>query len=266
MQENPRITAIEIAKTLKNQDIASVHPETVRHLLRSNGIHNRVPRKKPFISKINMEKRVEFAKKYIDAYEDFWANVLFSDESKFNLFGYDGKQKVWRRNNEALLPKNLLPTVKHGGGSIMVWGCMSAAGVGNLTFIDINMDRMVYLDILKDNLKQSASKLGLTAGWYFQQDNDPKHTAGVVKEWLLYNVPHQLHSPPQSPDLNPIENLWDELDRRIRKRTIKNKQDLKNALLEEWNLISNNYTKVLVNSMQNRLNAVLESRGGPTKY
>lgn len=79
-------------------------------------------------------------------------------------------------------------------------------------------------------------------------------------------MPHQLHSPPQSPDMNPIENLWDELDRRVRKRTIKNKQDLKNALLEEWDLISHDYTKVLVNSMKNRLNAVLQSQGGPTKY
>ena len=85
----------------------------------------------------------------------------------------------------------------------MVWGCMSAAGTGNLVFIDTVMDQNVYLNILKENLKQSALKLGMPS-----VDNDPKHTAYKVKEWLLYNVPKQLKTPPQSPDMNPIKNLW----------------------------------------------------------
>lgn len=80
--------------------------------------------------------------------------------------------------------------------------------------------------------------MGLAEGWYSQQDNDQKHIAHVVKERLLYDVPFQLYSPTQSADLNPIEYLWYELDRHIRKRTIKNKRDLKNALLQEWGPIS----------------------------
>lgn len=170
------------------------------------------------------------------------------------------------KEKEELKLKNTTPTVKHGGGSVMVWGCMSGAGVGNLQFIDVNMDRFVYLQILKDNLADSARKLGLSENWYFQQDNDPKHTSEVVKLWLLYNVPKQLHSPPQSPDLNPIEHLWDELERRIRKRVIRNKNDLKTALTEEWNKILPDVTKKLVFSMKNRLNSVIENNGGPTKY
>lgn len=64
--------------------------------------------------------------------------------------------------------QNLLPAVKHGGGSVMVWGCMSAAGVGNLVFIETTMDRHVYLNMLKANLKSSATKLGLSSNWIFQ--------------------------------------------------------------------------------------------------
>ncbi|KAH8288665.1 hypothetical protein KR054_007468, partial [Drosophila jambulina] len=69
-------------------------------------------------------------------------------------------------------------TVKHGGGSVLVWGCMSARGVGNLIFIDGIMNAEMYLNILKENLHSSATKMGLERdNFIFQQDNDPKHTA-----------------------------------------------------------------------------------------
>ncbi|GFY21359.1 transposable element Tcb2 transposase [Trichonephila clavipes] len=123
-------------------------------------------------------------------------------------------------------------TVKHGSGSIMVWGCMAATGVENLAIIDGIMNQYSYLNILKNNLSQSASKLGLDGSFTFQQDSVPKHTTRVVREWLLYNGRKQVKSPPQSPDLNPTEHLWDYLDRQIRKQEIKTKNDIKKAILE----------------------------------
>ena len=93
----------------------------------------------------------------------------------------------WRKcfSVEVSETQNLCPMAKHGGGSVLVWGCMSAAGVGNLASIDGNMDQHIYLDILKNNLEESAHKLGLTGSFIFQQDNDPKHTAKCIKEWLI---------------------------------------------------------------------------------
>ena len=70
--------------------------------------------------------RLEFTQSYMDKLTDFWANVIFSAESKYNFFGFDGKQKIWNKPNAELQPKNLISTVKHGGGSVMVWGFMSA--------------------------------------------------------------------------------------------------------------------------------------------
>ncbi|GFW44568.1 transposable element Tcb2 transposase [Trichonephila clavipes] len=128
--------------------------------------------------------------------------------------------------NAALEPKNVRGTVKHGGGLIMVWGCMAATGVGTLIIIDGIMNQYSYLTILKNNLRQSAFKLGLDGSFTFQQDNDPKHTARVVWEWLLYNVQNQVKTPPQSLDLTPIEHLWDYLDRPLRKQEIKTKNNL----------------------------------------
>ncbi|GFW50534.1 transposable element Tcb1 transposase [Trichonephila clavipes] len=108
----------------------------------------------------------------------------------------------------ALEKENLVPTVKYDGGGVMVWGCMAANGVGRLTFIDSTLNHMGYINILKENLKQGEQDLNLGDDFWFQQDNDPKHTAHNVMLWLLYNIKNQLCSPSQSRDLNPIEHLW----------------------------------------------------------
>ncbi|GFW39602.1 transposable element Tcb2 transposase [Trichonephila clavipes] len=139
--------------------------------------------------------------------DNFWKKVIFSDESKFNIFGSDGRRTVWRKPNTALDPKNLHPTVKHGGVSVMFWGRMASNGVGNLVFIDGIMNHKLYIDILNNNLKESAKKSGLDGNFIFQQDNYPKHTARNVKMCCLFHCKQQLHTQPQSPDINVIENL-----------------------------------------------------------
>ena len=142
-----------------------------------------------------------------------------------------------------------------------------SAGVGaNLVFVETIMDRYVYLNLLKANLKCSVTKTSLSSNWIIQQDNDRKYKARILKEWLFYNIPKQLYSSPQSPDINPIENLWDELDQRDRKNKISNKEYLKRALLEEWNEISADVTQNLVSSMPRRIQSILNAKGGPTKY
>lgn len=266
INKNPKTSAVELNNMVYRTTGTIVNPETIRIMLREEGFKSRSPRKKPFISAVNREKRLTFARLHVDKTVEFWDRVIFTDESKFNLFGSDGKTRVWRKINTAMVEKNLIRTVKYGGGSVMVWGCMSTAGVGNLVFIEGKMDRYAYLNILRGNLKQSAENLGHQQSWIFQQDNDPKHTALVVREWLLYNTPKQLHSPPQSPDLNPIEHLWDELERRVRKLSCSTKEELKSALLQAWRNIPSEVLKNLVHSMPNRIRACIDAKGGPTKY
>ncbi len=109
---------------------------------------------------------------------NYWNQVLWSDESKVNLFGSDGVQHVWRRPGEEYQENCALPTVKHGGGGIMVWGCMSAAGTGELRLIEGNMDSNMYCDILKQKMMPFLQKLCQTA--VFLHNNDPKHTAKMT--------------------------------------------------------------------------------------
>ncbi|GFX94356.1 transposable element Tcb1 transposase [Trichonephila clavipes] len=103
------------------------------------------------------------------------------------------------------------------------------------------MDQDVYLDILKTNLPLCVQKLSLGNNWRFYQDNDPKHKAYRVRSWLLYNCPHVMETPPQGPDINPIENLWDHLNKKVREHAVSSKIELKRVLLQEWDNIQPNF-------------------------
>ena len=117
------------------------------------------------------------------------------------VFGHNDVQFVRRPPNKAYDPHYTLPTVKHGGGSIQVWGCMSSSGVGRIHLVDGLMDSQQYVNILKKNLRPSVLKLGLGRRYTFQQDNDPKHTSKLTKKWFHQSKVQPMLWPSQSPGL-----------------------------------------------------------------
>ncbi|GBL85289.1 Transposable element Tc1 transposase [Araneus ventricosus] len=210
--KNPSLSALKVSAEFNEKFSTTISPETVQRVLRASGLNGCSARRKFFVSEKNRKLSLSFAKSTLNKPETYWNNVLFADESKFNIFGSDGRILVWRRKkNEELNPKNLVGTATYGGRDALVWECMSASGLGNLVFFDGIMNHALYLNILKDNLKLSVQNLGIGT-IFLNQDNDPMHTALNVRLWCHYNCPQNLKTSPQSPDLNPIEHIWRELE------------------------------------------------------
>ncbi|EFN80244.1 Transposable element Tcb1 transposase, partial [Harpegnathos saltator] len=139
-------------------------------------------------------------------------------------------------------------------------------GIGNLARVEDIMTAERYIDILCENLEESLLKLDLETNFIFQQDNDPKHKAKKTIAFFKSNKIKLLEWPPQSPDLNPIENLWAYLDRNVDKTNVTDKTSYYAALQKAWEDIDPEYMKKLVESMPRRLEAVLKTKGGNTKY
>lgn len=245
-----------------NLDVTS---RTVSNRLRETGLHSFFKKKKPLLRKVNIKKRLDFARKYASRPVDFWKKIVWTDESKFELKNTKRRQRTRCLESERLKPRFTQATVKHGGGSLLVWGCFSWRGVGNIVKIDGKMTGESYVKILEENLKPSLRKMNMS-GYIFQQDNDPKHTSKTAKRYFQMKKMKMLEWPPQSPDLNPIEHLWTILDEKIPMDSRKNLNDFWQGIQTAWDAIPQQVLHNLVESMPKRLMAVIENHEGHTKY
>lgn len=263
--KDPKLTAVDILSNLSERVGLKCATSTVQRRLRSAGLHGRRPSKKPLISEKNRKARLKFALEHEKWKPEDWEKVLWSDESKFNFVSSDGIKYVRRPTNKRNDVKYQVPTVKHGGGNVMVWGCFSRDGVGPLHQVEGIMDGPKYVEIIKDVMLPHATKQ-MHKKWIFQQDNDPKHTSKVAKNFFRSKKIRILEWPSQSPDLNPIEHLWDVLDRSVRKQKNTNKANFFANLKQCWEKIGLETLIKLVDSMPRRCKAVIYAKGYPTKY
>ena len=234
----PEIRSLErIVKQRPFKDLGEIHKEwteagvsasraTTHRRIQDMGYNCRIPRVKPLLNQRQHQKRVTWAKEKKDWTVAQWSKVLFSDESTFCIsFGNQGP-RVWRKTGEAQNPSCLKSSVKFPQ-SVMIWGAMSSAGVGPLCFIKSKVNAAFYHNILEHFMLPSSKKVYGDADFIFQQDLTTVHTTKSTKTWFNDHGITVLDWPSNSPDLNPIENLWGIVERKMKDTRPNNADKLK---------------------------------------
>lgn len=266
VREVKRNRFITIEEIRQQDRFMGLSKRTISNRIREDGTFNSYwAARKPFISNNNRRKRLKWCHARKHWTVDQWRKVLWTDESPFVL-RFNNKKRVWRMKNERYEKKCMTGSVKHDK-KINVWGCFAAHGVGDLVMVDGIMEQTQFRDILGASMLPSAEVLfGEGEEWLYQQDNDPKHTAILTQNWFIENKIPIMEWPSQSPDLNPIENLWTILDRACSKRNPQNEAELLEMLQAAWYNLDPNMLDRLVCSMPDRCEAVIKQNGGAMKY
>lgn len=179
----------------------------------------------------------------------------------------DGRIRVWRLVGEELDEECVAEVEPFGGGSIMVWGGISEGGKTDLVVVRGGMTADVYVDqVLRPIVVPYAAAVG--PDFILMDDNATPHRAAMTNNFLDTEGIERLDWPPKSPDLNPLENLWDTLKRKVNKSITPETTlaDLGRIVVRKWDAIDQQKVRRLIRGMRRRCNAVVESNGGHTKY
>jgi transposase len=252
------------AAKIKDEFGFNVSVRTIQRVLSTSPILFRTKLKqKQKLTKFHKNARIEKCSNWLKDRMD-WNTVVFSDEKKFNLDGPDGFQFYWHdlRGEEQYLSKR-----KFGGGSLMVWAAFGSGGKSELIVINGRINSADYCQLLKNNLLNCGKKIG-GKNWLFQQDNASIHRSKASLNWINDNKINVLEWPSISPDLNPIENVWGILVRRLfaNGRQFKSVNELESNLKNEWKNLNQNDLIPLINSMPKRCIDVIKNKGATIKY
>lgn len=225
----------------------------------------------PALSFVQMKARRKWAREHRKWTVEDWKKVIFSDESRFNLWGSDGVQYTYRLKGEPLRPHNFRTRRQQGGGSLMVWGCMTAFGPGYACrLLEKSMNSDLYQYVLGTTYFNTLRYYGLQHDdVFFQQDGATCHTSESTYNWMDEKGMTYLYKwPANSPDLNPIEHLWHQVKSRLDKYEDKpsNINQLWERFDTEWNKFNEKTMEPYYNSYPKRIRAVIKAKGGHTSF
>jgi transposase len=255
VSQNTLLSSKRIKNELNKSLEVPISDRTVRRRLNLMGYKKVKPRPIMKLNDNQKKSRILFCKNHekLD-----WKNVVFSDESSFQLDS--NAAMIWVKNGrQAFKPQTKFPK------KIMVWGAFSIKGKSELFFVDSTLNGHGYVEILNSCLLPFRRKFH-RQNFIFQQDNAPCHTGKVAKKYFEDSGIELLKWPANSPDLNPIENLWGIMKVKVAQRNPSSEEELKLFVLEEWKQISQETLRNLVGSMTNRMTQTIKAKGEKIKY
>lgn len=271
IQKDEVQSAPELAREAANLGIASISARTAENMLKKAGFNAYHMQRRPLLTKAHKKKRIEFARQHQNWTVEQWQQVIFSDDTIIAARPADYAGIKWAKPTNHLNPRLIQPTVKGGGPSIMIWACISRFGFHDVILLDGTVTAEGYISVLKDGLLPVLSNYFNEQSFIFQQDGASVHTARVVADFLQSQNISVLSWPPNSPDLNIIEHVWYYVKKHIEKFPVATSKDnlweLTKTTLEYMCSaeMTANITS-LFESLPNRMKAVLQARGGNTKY
>jgi len=265
--ENRRLCKKKLATVWTSRTKQPISAATIRRNLNKVGLTACIPRKKPAMTETHRQARLEWAHEHENWGAKKWRRVLFSDESTFTQFQQGRQGKVWREPGEQLNPDCIAVTVKHSP-SRMFWGSFCWHGLGTIVPLKGSATGQTHVKIINDYVVPTLHEYFPRGNGIFQEDNAPPHRSKVAVAARENAKIKTLGWPAQSPDLNPIENLWSEMKVMVRRRTPPppNLEVLEKYVKEAWEDIPLEYYKKLVESMPRRIEAVIDANGHSISY
>ena len=258
-----RMSSKQIAEVISSDSSTTVSPELIRQIRCENGYSYLPPKTTFILTKNQAANRLDFANFHITNQTD-WSNVLFTDESYIYL---DNDHRwLWRKrgeNDDEVYHKTLKFTPK-----ILIFAGISRQFKTDVIILDKSVDSISYIDDCIDGsgLIPSMNEIYGIRKWKLMQDGATAHTSKLTMDYLNSYVDVLESWPSGSPDLNPIENLWAIIKKRIEDKKPGNLKELRKWIIETWNSIDQQTINNLIDSMDNRLNEVVKANGWRTRY
>jgi transposase len=254
----------KLPKDLVRELDLPVSARTVRRRLNEIGLGGFVRRYEYDFNEFDIQRRLAFAHEYEHWTEDDWSHVFFSDEVPFYL-GQHGREYVQRPEGMACDPKYSHP-LPQLNGKVSLWGCICTEGLGYAELFSGSLNSTQHRDILRHNLLPAFKQFFPTGPWYFQQDNARFHTTAETIEFLHNKGITSIEWPPWSPDLNPIEDLWNVLKQRVYSHYPQTMEELEHWIGIEWAATELTFISHLCNSMPKRIKLLLAAEGHKIPY
>lgn len=262
------VTARALQNRLRQATGTRVSDQTIRNRLHEDGQRSRMRVIRIKLTRAHRAARLRFAREHLDWTMDNWRTVLFTDESKVKFYSDDRRVRVWRREGERFTNPCIHETDRFGGPSVMVWGGIGLMGKTELEILNEGtVTAASYVErVVRPHIIPYAQRVD--HNFILMQDNARAHTARLTQRALSEANISVLPWPAMSPDLNPIEHLWDQLKRSLKENysEVHSQQELINALKLCWEQIPQENITHLIESVPNRLRECVRNRGGPTRY